>query len=357
VTGLSIEGLRKTYGDAVALDGVSIALAQGEFVALLGPSGCGKTTTLRSVAGFVEPDAGEIRLGEAPLTGLPPFRRNIGIVFQSYALFPHMTAAGNVGFGLKMRNVSRAEADERVARALDLVGLGRLAGRYPAELSGGQQQRVALARALVIEPAVLLLDEPLSNLDAGLRAEMRDEIAALTARLGVTTLFVTHDQAEALAMSHRVAVMDQGRIVEVADPETLAETPQAAFTARFLGGRTVLEGAVSARDGQPVFVAPGGLEIPVPQRDASRAATHCVLRAGRLRLTPSGPPPDGAARIPVTVENAVFLGEARQITVRAGAARIMVHAPAEHAAPRKGEALHLEIPEAAVRLLADTDHA
>ena len=353
MTGLTIDGLRKSYGDAVALDGVSLTLAQGEFVALLGPSGCGKTTTLRSVAGFVEPDAGEIRLGTSALTGLPPHRRNIGIVFQSYALFPHMTAEANVGFGLRMRDIPRADARKRVAAALDLVGLARFAARYPAELSGGQQQRVALARALVIEPEVLLLDEPLSNLDAGLRAEMRDEIAALTARLGVTTLFVTHDQAEALAMSDRVAVMDQGRIVEVADPETLADCPRTAFTARFLGGRTVLEGRVAHREGEPVFETRDGVDIPVPPVVADCAATHCILRAARLRLVSPECGAGVSARRPAVVESAVFLGETRQLIVRAGAERILVHASAEHAAPPVGAAVDLEIPGSAVRLLTD----
>jgi putative spermidine/putrescine transport system ATP-binding protein len=349
MTGLAIDSLRKSYGSAVALDGVSITLAPGEFVALLGPSGCGKTTTLRSVAGFVEPDSGTISLDGAPLTGLAPHRRNIGVVFQSYALFPHMTAAGNVGFGLKMRNVAKADMARRVEAALALVGLSRFADRYPSELSGGQQQRVALARALVIEPAVLLLDEPLSNLDAGLRAEMRDEIARLTDRLAVTTLFVTHDQAEALAMSDRVAVMDHGRIVEAAPPEQLAEAPAHAFTARFLGGRTVLEGRAEPGEGGPVFAIAGGPALPIADADAARRPTHLVLRAARLTLGAS----PGAAALPVTVEEAVFLGDTRQITVRAGEARITVHAPAEAPAPRPGAALTLAIPPEAMRLIAD----
>ena len=347
MTGLAIEGLRKRYGAAVALDGVSIRLEPGEFVALLGPSGCGKTTTLRSVAGFVEPDSGTISLDGQPLTGLPPYRRNIGVVFQSYALFPHMTAAGNVAFGLRMRDVSKAEMARRVDAALALVGLSRFADRYPAELSGGQQQRVALARALVIEPAVLLLDEPLSNLDAGLRAEMRDEIARLTDRLAVTTLFVTHDQAEALAMADRVAVMDHGRIVEVAAPEVLAETPQAAFTARFLGGRTVLAGALHPGPDGPIFLLDDGTTLPVPPAEAVGAPTHAVLRAARLAL---GSPDAG---VPVRVVDSVFLGDARQITVQAGAARITVLSPAEAPAPQPGAEAGLIVPPQALRLIHD----
>jgi putative spermidine/putrescine transport system ATP-binding protein len=351
MTGLAIEKLRKTYGAAVALDGVSITLEPGEFVALLGPSGCGKTTTLRSVAGFVEPESGTISLDGRALTGLPPHKRNIGVVFQSYALFPHMTAAGNVGFGLKMRDVPKAEMARRVEAALAMVGLARFADRYPTELSGGQQQRVALARALVIEPAVLLLDEPLSNLDAGLRAEMRDEIARLTDRLGVTTLFVTHDQAEALAMSDRVAVMDHGRIVEAAAPEALAETPGRAFTARFLGGRTVLEGRAMRGEGGPVFAVAGGPALPVSEADAVLSPTHAVLRAARLSLGEPG------AGLPVTVEDSVFLGDARQITVRAGQVRIAVLAAAGTPVPRPGEAAGLIVPPQALRLIRDDSAA
>lgn len=344
---LAIRSLRKTYGETVALDDVSIVLAEGEFVSLLGPSGCGKTTTLRSVAGFVEPDSGEVSVGGTPLLSSPPYRRNIGVVFQSYALFPHMTVAANVGFGLKMRNVSRTEMTDRVTRALDLVGLSRLSDRYPTELSGGQQQRVALARALVIEPRVLLLDEPLSNLDARLRAEMRDEIKTVTDRIGITTLFVTHDQAEALAMSDRVAVMRDGRILEAAHPEELTERPRTAFTAQFLGGRTVLTGAVESAEGGPVFRLTGGPGLSLSPEVAATKPTHAVLRAGRLDLTESG-------GLPVEVERAVFLGDSRQIEVRAGVARIRVHLPAERPSPPVGTKLHLTIPDGAIRFIHDT---
>ncbi|GGK47624.1 ABC transporter ATP-binding protein [Salinarimonas ramus] len=347
MTDLAIRSLRKTYGRTVALDDVSITLAKGEFVSLLGPSGCGKTTTLRSVAGFVEPDTGEIVLGGKSLVGLPPYERDIGVVFQSYALFPHMTVAANVGFGLKMRDVSRAETAARVAAALDLVSLARLSERYPSELSGGQQQRVALARALVIEPEVLLLDEPLSNLDATLRSEMRDEIKALTDRIGMTTLFVTHDQAEALAMSDRVAVMRDGRILEVASPERLTELPGTAFTARFLGGRSVLPGRVESDDGGWIFRLEGGPGLLLPPGIAETSPTHVVLRANRLGLSEDG---EG---LPVRVERAVFLGETRQVDVRAGTAEVRVHLPSERAAPPVGANLRLTIPDGALRFIHD----
>ncbi|MFW5641372.1 MAG: ABC transporter ATP-binding protein [Roseicyclus sp.] len=346
MTELSVVNLRKTYGEAVALERVSITLREGEFVSLLGPSGCGKTTTLRAVAGFVEPDRGEILIGGTPVLGLPAHRRNIGVVFQSYALFPHMTVAGNVGFGLRMRNLPRAEAAPKVAAALDLVGLGHLSERYPAELSGGQQQRVALARALVIEPGVLLLDEPLSNLDARLRGEMRDEIKSVTDRLGVTTLFVTHDQAEALAMSDRVAVMKDGRIVEIGAPEALSEAPQTAFAAEFLGARTVLRGA---RD-EAGFRLEGGAALPLPA-DGPPDPTHAVLRASRLRLADAAP--EDAPALPVEIARAVFVGDTRQVTVRAGEARILVHLPADIPAPRTGARAHLVMPDGALRFISD----
>ena len=354
---LAIRALRKTYGDTVALDDVSIVLAEGEFVSLLGPSGCGKTTTLRSVAGFVQPDSGEVLLGGAPLLGRPPHRRDIGVVFQSYALFPHMTVAGNVGFGLKMRDVSRTQMADQVGRALDLVGLGLLAARYPSELSGGQQQRVALARALVFEPRVLLLDEPLSNLDARLRGEMRDEIKVVTERLGMTTLFVTHDQAEALAMSDRVAVMRDGRILEAAAPEELTENPRTAFTAEFLGGRTVLPGRVEDGAGGPVFRVKDGPGLPLAAGIAQTLPTHAILRATRLGLAEGangqGTGHRGTTAIAVEVERAVFLGDVRQVDVLAGTTLIRVHLSAETLSPTVGSRLYLVIPDTAIRFIRD----
>jgi putative spermidine/putrescine transport system ATP-binding protein len=257
-------------------------------------------------------------------------------VFQSYALFPHMTAAGNVAFGLKARRVGRAERDARIAAALDMVGLRALADRYPAELSGGQQQRVALARALVIEPEVLLLDEPLSNLDAGLRAEMRDEIARLQRRLGITTLFVTHDQEEALSLADLVVVMNRGEVVEAAPPETLSEQPRKLFTATFLGARTVLAGSV--RDG--IFVTRGGLRCALPP-GADADANHLVLRASRLDLAPADAVPDAPLASRVTVEDATYLGDQRRCVVKAGEERIHLLLPSGSAKPAPGAAAML----------------
>ena len=232
---LKLAGIEKRYGSTVAVAGIDLDVRDGEFMTLLGPSGCGKTTTLGLIAGFFPPTGGEIYVKGKPVAGLPPFKRDIGVVFQDYALFPHMTAAENVAFGLRMRKVSGDETSQRVREALELVQLSGLGERRPLELSGGQRQRVALARALVIRPAVLLLDEPLSNLDLKLREEMRVEIASLQRRLGITTVFVTHDQGEALVMSDRIAVMNAGRIEQVGTPADIYERPATRFVAEFIG--------------------------------------------------------------------------------------------------------------------------
>ncbi|KHJ53172.1 ABC transporter ATP-binding protein [Aureimonas sp. OT7] len=239
---LVLERLTKIYDGVTAVDGISLSVERGEFVSLLGPSGCGKTTTLQMIAGFVDVTSGRIMLEGRDLSQVPPDRRGLGIVFQSYALFPHMTVADNVGFGLEMRKVGRAERDRKVAAALDLVGLSGFAERYPRRMSGGQQQRVALARALVIEPSLLLLDEPLSNLDAKLREEMQSELRDIQERTGLTTILVTHDQNEAMALSDRVVVLNKGRIEQVGAPEAAYQVPETRFVASFLGRTNTLEG-------------------------------------------------------------------------------------------------------------------
>ena len=241
MTYLVLNSLTKRYGAAAVVDGLSLSIAQGEFVSLLGPSGCGKTTTLQMIAGFVEPTSGSIVLNGKELRNVPANRRGLGIVFQNYALFPHMTAAQNVGFGLEMQGVSKAECADRVADILKLVGLTHLADRYPARMSGGQQQRVALARALVIKPGVLLLDEPLSNLDAKLREEMQLELRSIQRTLGTTTLLVTHDQSEALALSDRIVVMNQGRVEQIAEPFAAYEQPKSEFVGGFLGKANIFK--------------------------------------------------------------------------------------------------------------------
>ncbi|MBE7419478.1 MAG: ABC transporter ATP-binding protein [Ideonella sp.] len=254
---LELHGLTKKYAEAVVVNDFSLCVAKGEFVCLLGPSGCGKTTTLQMVAGFVQPSSGRIELDRRDITGLRSNRRGLGIVFQSYALFPHMTVAQNVAFGLEMRGVAAAERAQRVARTLELVHLGALASRYPRELSGGQRQRVALARALVIQPPVLLLDEPMGALDAKLREDMQIELRALQHRVGITTIMVTHDQAEAMTLADRVVLMNQGRIEQVGRPFEMYEQPNGRFSSTFLGRANVFAGRVV--DGH--FVA-NGLSLP-----------------------------------------------------------------------------------------------
>jgi iron(III) transport system ATP-binding protein len=244
--GVTIEHVSFSYGETAVLEDVSLAVGDGEFFAFLGPSGSGKTTLLRLVAGFGTPGRGRILIGDRDVTGLPPWSRNVGMVFQSYALWPHMTVAKNVAFGLERRRVPRADVTRRVRAALDLVGLGALADRRPAQLSGGQQQRVALARTLVIEPDVLLLDEPLSNLDAKLRVEMRSELKALQRKLGITAIYVTHDQEEANAVADRIAVLDQGRIQQIGPPTDLYDHPANRFVATFLGTANLIEGRIES---------------------------------------------------------------------------------------------------------------
>src|SRR3954468_647380 len=249
VSELRLGGLEKRYGSTVAVVGVDLEVREGEFMTLLGPSGCGKTTTLGLIAGFFAPTHGEIYVDGRAVAGLPPFRRDIGVVFQDYALFPHLTAAQNVAFGLRMRNLPAPDIAARVREALELVQLSGLGERRPLELSGGQRQRVALARALVIRPAILLLDEPLSNLDLKLREEMRVEIAELQRRLKITTVFVTHDQGEALVMSDRVAVMNAGVIEQIGAPADIYERPASRFVAEFIGRMNFFPGRIASEGG------------------------------------------------------------------------------------------------------------
>ncbi|MRH30003.1 polyamine ABC transporter ATP-binding protein [Microbacterium sp. SYP-A9085] len=246
-----LDRLTKRYGDQTAVDDLSLDIRPGEFLSLLGPSGCGKTTTLRMIAGFEEPDAGDILISGRSVLGHPPYRRNVNTVFQAYALFPHMTVAENVAYGLQQKRVPKAEIRERVTSALGMVQMRSFADRRPAQLSGGQQQRVALARALVNRPAVLLLDEPLGALDRQLREEMQLELKLIQAQLGITFVFVTHDQGEALSMSDRVAVMRSGRIEQLADSDTIYSAPASAYVAAFVGQQNFFDGTVTA-DGAAV---------------------------------------------------------------------------------------------------------
>jgi iron(III) transport system ATP-binding protein/putative spermidine/putrescine transport system ATP-binding protein len=268
MSALDLQSLGKSYGGADVVRNVSLSIRQGEFVSLLGPSGCGKTTILRMVAGLTEPTRGRILIGEEDVTRLPPNLRGLGLVFQSYALFPHLTVFENVAFGLRRRNISGSELERRVNEALALVRLSELGERYPRQLSGGQQQRVAIARAVAPKPRVLLFDEPLSNLDAQLRDEMQIELKFLQQTLGMTTLFVTHDQAEALSLSDRVAVMERGIVQQFGTPEEIYHHPETGFVASFIGKPNKLSGVLVERDGRSGKIRlPGGVLLAAGQTE------------------------------------------------------------------------------------------
>ena len=309
---LSLEGLGKSYGEAPVVSGVDLLIRPGEFVTLLGPSGCGKTTILRMVAGLVVPSTGRILVDGADITALPTHRRNMGLVFQNYALFPHMTVAGNVGFGLEMRGVARAEAAVRVREVLDLVRLGDYGARPPRQLSGGQQQRVALARALVIRPRCLLLDEPLSNLDAKLRLEMRGEIRRICREAGLTAIYVTHDQKEALSIADRLAVLQNGRILQVGAPSTVYRHPESRFVADFMGETHFLDGRIVSLAGDVASV-----ETPLGQFEARIAGAGWSQGASvTLSIRPEcwklGAVGGGANTVAGRITDRVYLGELAQ---------------------------------------------
>jgi putative spermidine/putrescine transport system ATP-binding protein len=347
---LDIVGLAKRYGEFHAVRDVSLAVADGEFVVLLGPSGCGKTTTLRMIAGFAEPSDGHIALGGADVTRLPPWKRNAGMVFQSYALFPHMSVAQNVAFGLEMRKLKSAEIAQRVEAVLALVRLDGYGGRLPRQLSGGQQQRVALARALAIRPDVLLLDEPLSNLDAKLRQEVRVEIRELQRQLGLTTVMVTHDQEEALTMADRLVVMNEGAVCQVGSQRDLYERPSDRFVAGFVGRSTFLPGALEA-PGR--FRTDGGLVLACDGAGSGRGVL--ALRPERLRVAPTTL--DGLDNnLPGTVEFVSYLGALIDIHVRVSPADRLVAQIANRAggfAPEVGQAVHVGWPAAAGLVFTD----
>src|SRR5436853_837423 len=317
---LQLTNLSKHYGDQVAVAGATLDVADGEFLVLLGPSGCGKTTTLRMIAGLIELSGGAARIGGADVTYLPPWRRNTGMVFQSYALFPHMTVAENVAFGLEMRKLAKAEIEGRTREALRLVRLEGFATRLPRELSGGQQQRVALARSLAIRPDVLLLDEPLSNLDAKLREEVRIEIGELQRQLGLTTIMVTHDQEEALTVADRLVLMADGEIRQIGTQRDLYERPADRFVAGFVGRSTFLDGRVTA-PGE--FESAGGLQLKC--RDGAPGPASLLLRPERLHLGSTNRM-DNA--MPGRVEFVSYLGAVLEMHVRLSPAdRVVVQLP------------------------------
>ncbi|HTU56197.1 MAG TPA: ABC transporter ATP-binding protein [Acetobacteraceae bacterium] len=353
---LTLDALSARFGAQLAVDRISLSVAPGEMIVLLGPSGCGKTTTLRMIAGFVAASGGDVRVNGTSVLALPPYRREMGIVFQSYALFPHLSVARNVAFGLEMRRMRSGEIAARVAEMLRLVKLETFAERLPRQLSGGQQQRVALARALAIHPKVLLLDEPLSNLDASLRLEMAREIRMLQREGGITTLMVTHDQAEAMAMADRLVVMREGRVEQIGRQEDLYQRPATPFVARFIGQSNILVGRIT--NGQRLAIE-GGHDIAFAGRYGADGAGTLAIRPESIRIGPAGA---ADAQTEGTVELCTYLGAVVEHLVRIDSGQdLLVRGPGlgSDAAPRAaaGSRVSLHWPAAEERLFDDHDHA
>ena len=355
-----LEGLSRHYGPVVALDHLDLTLQPGELIALLGPSGCGKTTTLRLLAGLEDADTGRVTVAGKDITRVSAAKRDMGMVFQAYSLFPHMTVRQNVAFGLRLRKVSAAQRDKRAIEMLDLVGLSTQADRYPHQISGGQQQRVALARALAIEPQVLLLDEPLSALDAKVRAQLRDEIRRIQLEVGITTLFVTHDQEEALAIADRVGVMREGRLEQLAPPTEVYSRPATSFVAEFVGLSNRLAGEV--RGGEVIV---RGCKLPLVEQDTPDGQVVALIRPEAVtmasRAAESGlegvdGPESGA--LTGTVIAITFLGATSRVTVDLGDTRVMAQLPtSEASALAAGSRVALAIRPDPVLVSADADPA
>jgi iron(III) transport system ATP-binding protein len=340
---VSLRGLTKKFAGAAAVDGLHLEIGGGEFVSLLGPSGCGKTTTLRLLAGFLQPDAGEICVGGAVMSSpsllVSPERRKMSMIFQSYAVWPHMTVAQNVAYGLKFKKLTKQEIDAKVTKLLGLVHLTDLKDRYSAELSGGQQQRVALARALVVEPQILLMDEPLSNLDANLREEMRFEIRRLHEEFKITTVYVTHDQAEAMATSDRIAVLDRGRLVQVGRPQEIFDRPETRFVAEFVGKANILRGRF---DGHDRLQLGDGIKIRVTTGAESSAAGQvavCLRPHNILLVSDDGEAHQLAERgynlFPGIIRRSIYFGDAVDYTVELAsrASLRVITSPSQRFAP------------------------
>jgi iron(III) transport system ATP-binding protein len=345
--GVRVSNVNLSYGANPVLKNVNVEIEPGEFFAFLGPSGSGKTTLLRLIAGFAQADTGAVFVGNKDITDLPPWKRDVGMVFQSYALWPHMTVQRNVAFGLEERKVPRAEIKERVAKALELVGLGHLGDRRPSQLSGGQQQRVAVARTVVVQPKVLLLDEPLSNLDAKLRVLVRRELRDLQQRLGLTTIFVTHDQEEANTICDRIAVMNDGVIQQVGAPMELYQHPKNLFVANFLGTANILDGRVLNDGASRAFELNGGMRIQVPASAKMPADAKLVFRPQDASIGAAGAG-DGVA-VPGAIAHREFLGSVVRYGVKVGDAEIVVDE-----AFRSGDVLHDPGRTVSVRISTDS---
>jgi len=351
--------LVKRFGEVTAVDGINLQTPAGEFFSLLGPSGCGKTTTLRMIAGFEQPTSGRILLDGEDMAFTPPHKRNVHTVFQSYALFPHLSVQDNVAFGLRRQKCPRNEIKCRVAEALELVQLTGLEKRRPAQMSGGQQQRVALARALILRPAVLLLDEPLGALDAKLRKALQIELKALQEQVGITFIYVTHDQEEALTMSDRIAVMSNGRCEQVGPPNEVYEKPTTTFVADFLGVSNLMAATAHGESGGRCRVSLGDFELYAARGDTRTTGdTKIVVRPERVKVEPHGS--SGENRIPGMVERVVYLGNSNQIIVglaTGGKVQAMVQNTGDELAHRQGDPVRVHLPAEALRVLTDTGTA
>jgi spermidine/putrescine transport system ATP-binding protein len=345
--------LRKEFGDVTAVDGIDVSIEAGEFFSLLGPSGCGKTTSLRLIAGFERPTAGKILLDGADMAATPPHRRKVNTVFQSYALFPHLDVFDNVAFGLRRAHVKKAETRERVTRVLEAVQLGGYEKRKPGQLSGGQQQRVALARALVLEPSVLLLDEPLGALDAKLRKSLQLELKSIQEKFGITFVYVTHDQEEALTMSDRIAVMSGGRVEQIATPERMYEEPETVFVADFLGVSNLMPVTAEGMDNGACRVKHGDFFLRAVRGEIDQCGeTHVVIRPERVSIEPYEA--TGENRIPGMIDRVVYHGASDQLVVRLATGDVVQALFVRDGSTRdwsQGTAVQVHLPAEALRVL------
>jgi spermidine/putrescine transport system ATP-binding protein len=347
--------LVKRFGEFTAVAGITLDMPPGEFFSLLGPSGCGKTTTLRMIAGFEKPSEGQILLDGIDMAHTPPHKRNVNTVFQSYALFPHLSVADNVAFGLKYQDVSKQETKERVGRSLELVQMSQFAARRPSQLSGGQQQRVALARALILNPSVLLLDEPLGALDAKLRKRLQLELKALQEEVGITFIYVTHDQEEALTMSDRIAVMSQGWVEQVGPPKEIYEEPATAYVADFLGVSNLMEASAHGLGGGGCKVRLGEFELVAGQGEQdTQGPSKITIRPERVDLEAQGT--GGENRIPGMVERVVYVGSVLQVIVHLASGQTIQawqQNEGDGATARSGAAVTVRFPQEALRVLPE----